>query len=78
MIYKLNLMIAVHCLLFFFLIQEILIALGVRGATLQHKMAPPCSGWYDQVGLSDYFHALLPSKNVAFAVSLTVVCATDC
>lgn len=47
-----------HCSVFFlflFLIQEILIAVGVRGATLQHKMAPPCSGWYDQVGLNDYF-----------------------
>eukprot|EP00066_Takifugu_rubripes_P026085 XP_011615351.1 PREDICTED: autophagy-related protein 2 homolog B isoform X2 [Takifugu rubripes] len=30
-------------------IKEILIAVGVRGATLQHKMAPPCTGWYDQI-----------------------------
>lgn len=34
------------CLFF----KEILTAVGVRGATLQHKMAPPSSGWYDQVG----------------------------
>lgn len=75
------LIIAVHVLFYFIIIfykQEILIAVGVRGATLQHKMAPACSGWYDQVGLSDNFHALLELKTCCFAASLPVLCATDC
>ena len=29
--------------------QEFLIAVGVRGATLQHRMVHPSLGWYDQV-----------------------------
>lgn len=30
-------------------IQEYLVAIGVRGATLQHRVVPPSLGWYDQV-----------------------------
>lgn len=30
--------------------QEFLVAVGVRGATLQHRVVPPSLGWYDQVG----------------------------
>lgn len=33
-----------------FLLQEFLVAVGVRGATLQHRVVPPSLGWYDQVG----------------------------
>lgn len=29
--------------------QEFLVAVGVRGATLQHRVVPPSLGWYDQV-----------------------------
>uniref|UniRef100_A0AAQ5ZTX0 Autophagy related 2B n=1 Tax=Amphiprion ocellaris TaxID=80972 RepID=A0AAQ5ZTX0_AMPOC len=28
---------------------EFLIAIGVRGATLQHRVVPPSQGWYDQI-----------------------------
>ncbi|XP_061598995.1 autophagy-related protein 2 homolog B-like [Cololabis saira] len=30
-------------------IKEFLIAVGVRGATLQHRVVPPSLGWYDQI-----------------------------
>uniref|UniRef100_A0A3Q1ECY8 Autophagy related 2B n=1 Tax=Acanthochromis polyacanthus TaxID=80966 RepID=A0A3Q1ECY8_9TELE len=30
-------------------IKEFLIAIGVRGATLQHRVVPPSQGWYDQI-----------------------------
>lgn len=30
-------------------IKEFLIAVGVRGATLQHRVLPPSLGWYDQL-----------------------------
>lgn len=29
--------------------QEFLVAIGVRGATLQHRVVPPSLSWYDQV-----------------------------
>uniref|UniRef100_A0A673BBH7 Autophagy related 2B n=1 Tax=Sphaeramia orbicularis TaxID=375764 RepID=A0A673BBH7_9TELE len=29
--------------------QEFLVAIGVRGATLQHRVVPPSLGWYDQI-----------------------------
>lgn len=29
--------------------QEFVVAVGVRGATLQHRVVPPCLDWYDQV-----------------------------
>uniref|UniRef100_A0A6Q2WWV0 Autophagy related 2B n=1 Tax=Esox lucius TaxID=8010 RepID=A0A6Q2WWV0_ESOLU len=32
-------------------VKEFLIAVGVRGATLQHRVVPPKLGWYDQVTL---------------------------
>uniref|UniRef100_A0A671U921 Autophagy related 2B n=1 Tax=Sparus aurata TaxID=8175 RepID=A0A671U921_SPAAU len=32
-----------------FLLQEFLVAVGVRGATLQHRVVPPSLGWYDQI-----------------------------
>lgn len=30
-------------------IKEFLVAVGVRGATLQHRVVPPSLGWYDQI-----------------------------
>ncbi|KAM8834324.1 autophagy-related protein 2 homolog B [Synchiropus picturatus] len=30
-------------------VKEFLVAVGVRGATLQHRMSPPSLGWYDQI-----------------------------
>ncbi|KAL0969108.1 hypothetical protein UPYG_G00222700 [Umbra pygmaea] len=30
-------------------VKEFLIAVGVRGATLQHRVVPPKLGWYDQI-----------------------------
>ncbi|KAG7510053.1 hypothetical protein JOB18_012075 [Solea senegalensis] len=30
-------------------IKEFLVAIGVRGATLQHRVVPPSLGWYDQI-----------------------------
>uniref|UniRef100_A0A3Q2QTT5 Autophagy related 2B n=1 Tax=Fundulus heteroclitus TaxID=8078 RepID=A0A3Q2QTT5_FUNHE len=30
-------------------IKEFLVAVGVRGATLQHRVVPPNLGWYDQI-----------------------------
>ncbi|XP_061552088.1 autophagy-related protein 2 homolog B isoform X1 [Phycodurus eques] len=30
-------------------IKEFLVAVGVRGATVQHKVVPPNQGWYDQI-----------------------------
>uniref|UniRef100_A0A665UX45 Autophagy related 2B n=1 Tax=Echeneis naucrates TaxID=173247 RepID=A0A665UX45_ECHNA len=30
-------------------ISEFLVAVGVRGATLQHRVVPPSLGWYDQI-----------------------------
>lgn len=32
--------------------QEFLVAVGVSGATLQHRVVPPGLGWYDQVNTS--------------------------
>ncbi|XP_068195039.1 autophagy-related protein 2 homolog B isoform X2 [Antennarius striatus] len=31
------------------IMQEFLVAVGVRGATLQHRVAPPSLGWYEQI-----------------------------
>ncbi|KAM3870794.1 autophagy-related protein 2 homolog B [Diretmus argenteus] len=30
-------------------VKEFLVAVGVRGATLQHRVVPPSLGWYDQI-----------------------------
>ncbi|KAM7402973.1 hypothetical protein PAMA_003750 [Pampus argenteus] len=30
-------------------VKEFLVAVGVRGATLQHRVVPPSMGWYDQI-----------------------------
>ncbi|XP_033498307.1 autophagy-related protein 2 homolog B isoform X1 [Epinephelus lanceolatus] len=30
-------------------VKEFLVAIGVRGATLQHRVVPPSLGWYDQI-----------------------------
>ncbi|XP_024917190.1 autophagy-related protein 2 homolog B isoform X3 [Cynoglossus semilaevis] len=31
------------------IVKEYLVAIGVRGATLQHRVVPPSLGWYDQI-----------------------------
>lgn len=33
--------------------QEFVVAVGVRGATLQHRVVPSSLSWYDQVGFLD-------------------------
>uniref|UniRef100_A0A667Y787 Autophagy related 2B n=1 Tax=Myripristis murdjan TaxID=586833 RepID=A0A667Y787_9TELE len=39
-------------------VKEFLVAVGVRGATLQHRVVPPSLGWYDQVGISFLYPVL--------------------
>uniref|UniRef100_A0A8B9LT44 Autophagy related 2B n=1 Tax=Astyanax mexicanus TaxID=7994 RepID=A0A8B9LT44_ASTMX len=37
-------------------VKEFLIAIGVRGATLQHRVVPSSLGWYDQVMTLDFLN----------------------
>lgn len=46
--------------------QEFLVAVGVRGATLQHRVVPPSLGWYDQVGLDEATSSLTLTKPLLF------------
>uniref|UniRef100_A0A7N8X5K0 Autophagy related 2B n=1 Tax=Mastacembelus armatus TaxID=205130 RepID=A0A7N8X5K0_9TELE len=38
-----------HCVNLWHFMQEFLVAIGVRGATLQHRVVPAGLGWYDQI-----------------------------
>lgn len=45
-----QLLFSAHCGDVCLFMQEFLVAVGVRGATLQHRVVPPSLSWYDQVG----------------------------
>lgn len=48
------------------LMQEFLVAVGVRGATLQHRVVPPSQSWYDQVSQAKIQNILNLLANILF------------
>ena len=74
----------------FVFLQEFLVAVGVRGATLQHRVVPPSLGWYDQVGFAQPLFFFCLHTDVQQAVEEndaskshicnlnTIFCLTDC